>query len=140
MGLAALLALVVMGCGADDEATIATTTTTTPEEEALPFAEQAADSVLSYRLVDYAFQGPVRAEGRKLFFKAENAGTEDHELEVLDARGEALGEIEAFAPGVGSEPFAVELEPGTYTLQCILETKDGKVHRSLGMLAELVVG
>lgn len=95
--------------------------------------------MLSFRLVDYAFEGPREAKGPKVFFEAENAGSEDHELEVLDPDGEAVGEIEAFPPGGESEPLAVELEPGTYTLQGILETKEGKRHRDLGMVAELTV-
>ena len=35
--------------------------------------------------------------------------------------------------------LAAGLEPGTYTLQCILETEDGKFHKDLGMVATLTV-
>jgi plastocyanin len=53
--------------------------------------------------------------------------------------GEAVGEVEAFSPGAEAEPLAAVLEPGTYTIQCILETEDGKIHKDLGMVAMLTV-
>jgi uncharacterized cupredoxin-like copper-binding protein len=102
------------------------------------FEEADADAVLDYALLDYRFEGPKTAEGHKIFFKAVNDGTEDHELEVLDPKGEPVGEVEAMPPGEEGSA-ALELEPGTYTLQCILETADGRVHRDLGMVAELEV-
>lgn len=103
------------------------------------FEETEADTRLDYRLVDYAFDGPNTAQGPKVYFTAVNEGTENHELEVLDGSGEALGEIAEFAPGAGAEPLALELEPGEYTLQCILETADGRVHKDLGMALKLTV-
>lgn len=123
------------GGSADDPAA---TTSSTVGGEAPAFEESEADEVLEYELADYKFVGPTEAEAGKLFFKAENTGTEDHELEILDANGEAVGEVEAMPPG-DKGTLAVELEPGTYTLQCILETKDGKVHKDLGMEAEFTV-
>ena len=114
------------------------TTTSTVGGEAPAFEEADADAVLEFSLVDYSFEGPEGSDGGKIFFKAVNNGTEDHELEVLDVNGEALGEVEAMPPGEEGSA-AIELEPGTYTLQCILETADGKVHRDLGMVAELDV-
>jgi plastocyanin len=114
------------------------TTSSTVGGEAPAFEEADADAVLEYSLVDYRFEGPEEVAGHKIFFKAVNNGTEDHELEVLDASGEPLGEVEAMPPDEEGSA-AIELEAGTYTLQCILETADGKVHRDLGMVAELVV-
>ncbi len=78
-------------------------------------------------------------KGPKVFFTAKNSGTENHELEVLDASGEALGEIVEFAPNAAADPLALELAPGAYTLQCILETADGRVHKDLGMVLTLNV-
>ena len=143
-------ALVVGACGGDDEVSqqgsaqelSATTgtgvTTSTVGGQAPAFEEADADAVLEYALVDYKFEGPAEVEGQKVFFKATNEGAEDHELEVLDANGEPLGEVEAMPPGEEGSA-AIELAPGTYTLQCILETADGKVHRDLGMEMELEV-
>jgi hypothetical protein len=103
------------------------------------FTETEADTKLDYNLVDYKFEGPAEAKGPKVFFTARNTGKENHELEVLDPAGEALGEIAEFAPNAGADPIALELAPGTYTLQCILETADGKVHKDLGMELKLTV-
>jgi hypothetical protein len=137
-------ALVVGACGGSDELTQGGTateepmTTTSVPGQAPAFEEADADAVLDYELVDYHFEGPEQVEGRKIFFKAANHGTEDHELEVLDPDGEPVGEIEAMPPGQEGSA-ALELEPGSYTLQCILETADGKVHRDLGMQLDLEV-
>ena len=143
--------LALAACGGDEDdgaaappATDAETdesldeTTTSTVSEAPAFEESEADSVLEYRLVDFAFEGPRTARGPKLFFKAENVGSQEHELEVLDPGGEGLGEAEAMPPWANDD-LAIELEPGTYTLQCILETPDGRIHKDLGMVAELVV-
>ncbi|MGH8992704.1 MAG: hypothetical protein ACRDZ7_14445 [Acidimicrobiia bacterium] len=146
-------ALVVGACGANAElsqrgktaeaapttsSTAGGVTPTTTGSEAPAFAEGDADAVLDYRLVDYHFEGPIKVQGHKIYFKAANTGSEDHELEVLDANGDPLGEVEAMPPG-DEGSAAMELEPGTYTLQCILETKDGQVHRDLGMVMDLEV-
>jgi hypothetical protein len=129
------------GTSADAMATTTTmggVTTSTVGGQAPAFEEADADAVLDYELVDYRFEGPEEVEGHRIFFKAANHGTEDHELEVLDPNGEPVGEVEAMPPGEKGSA-ALELEPGTYTLQCILETADGKVHRDLGMHMELEV-
>ncbi len=120
--LALLLAVAGVGCGDDGGA----------------FGEDDADSVLSYLLVDYSIGGDPLAKGPKLFFKAANAGSQYHELKVLDDQDELVGEIEPVSPGA-SNGLAVELKAGTYTLQCTLKTQDGKIHRDLGMVAKLVV-
>ncbi len=103
------------------------------------FTEAEADTRADYNLVDYRFEGPTEAAGPKVWFTARNTGAENHELEVLDASGEALGEIVEFAPNADADPLALELQPGTYTLQCILETADGRVHKDLGMVSTLTV-
>lgn len=148
----ALVAVGGVACGGDDEgaadefadttsstaAAADTTSSTAGGEEALAFEEGDADAVLEYSLIDYEFIGPLEATAGKLFFKAVNDGTEDHELEILDPSGEAVGEIEAMPPGEEGE-FAAELAAGEYTFQCILETADGQPHTELGMLADFVV-
>lgn len=158
--MCAVAAVLVLGaCGDDDEgeavplgdsgttsstgggttsSTAGGTTSSTAGEEALAFGEADADAVLDYDLLDYAFDGPREVQGSRIFFKATNIGTEDHELEVLDPDDEPVGEIEAMPPEAEGS-VALVLEPGTYTLQCILETADGESHKDLGMLAELEV-
>ncbi|MGH8999470.1 MAG: hypothetical protein ACRDY7_08770 [Acidimicrobiia bacterium] len=115
------------------------TSTSVVEDAAPAFTEEEADTVLDYGLVDYLFEGPDMATGPKVYFNATNeAPDENHELEVLDPAGEALGEIVEMPPGE-SGGLALELEPGTYELQCIVETAEGKTHRELGMVLELTV-
>ncbi len=144
---ATLVATVGVACGDDDddegtadEFAGETSTSTTPEgeEEPLAFEETDADAVLGYSLVDYKFEGTFEATAGKLFFKATNNGTEDHELEILDSTGEAIGEIVAMPPKAEGA-FAAELAAGQYKFQCILENADGKPHTELGMFADFVV-
>jgi hypothetical protein len=144
----ALVATLGVACGDDDDDDAAadefageTSTSTSPEgeEEPLAFEESEADTVLTYSLVDYKFEGAgFEAPAGKVFFKATNNGTEEHELEVLDSTGEAVGEIVAMPPGEDGE-FAAELAAGNYKFQCILENAEGKPHTELGMVADFVV-
>lgn len=130
----------VGGSGSGSGAASGSASGSSSEAAATPaFTEAEADTKLDYTLVDYKFEGPTDAKGPKVLFTAVNTGKENHELEILDASGEALGEIVDFAPNADADPLAVELQPGTYTLQCILETADGKVHKDLGMVSTLTV-
>ncbi len=104
-----------------------------------PFSEDEADSVLSYLLVDYSIGGDSQAKGPKVLFKVANAGSQNHELEVIDGQGERVGAVPPFPVGATIKPLYLELEAGTYTLQCTLKNADGKVHRDLGMTTKLVV-
>ena len=103
------------------------------------FDRSQATTVAEYTLIDYSFQGPMTVKGPKVYVTARNEGSVDHELEVLNREGEPVGEIPAFAPRAGAEPLAVELQPGQYTLQCLVENADGKIHKDLGMVATLTV-
>ena len=102
------------------------------------FSEAEADTVVEATLEDHRFVGiPASVRGRKVFFEATNKGPADHELEVLKEGGEAVGEIPAMAAGK-SGTFAAELEPGRYTIQCLVE-EGGKTHVELGMITTLTV-
>lgn len=104
------------------------------------FDRAAADTAVEVTLVDFAFKGlPATVKGEKVFFTATNAGPAEHELEVLNPSGEAVDEIVAHAPNSGPKTLAVRLKPGTYTVQCILKTAEGKSHAELGMTAKLQV-
>lgn len=103
------------------------------------FSRADADTVVEVTLRDYVFEGlPPEIEGGKVFFSTTNAGPDDHELEILKADGEALDEIPLHGSGQ-ARTLAVRLDPGTYTVQCILKTANGRVHSDLGMTAPLVV-
>lgn len=104
-----------------------------------PFTEKGADSVLSYILVDYSIGGETQAEGPKVLAKVTNAGSQYHELEVIDGEGKRLGRVPPFPVGMTLKPLYLDLKPNTYTLRCNVTNPDGKVHRDLGMTTKLVV-
>lgn len=104
-----------------------------------PFSEKEADSVLSYILVDYSIGGDTQAEGPKVLAKVVNAGSQYHELEVIDGEGKRLGRVPPFPVGMTLKPMYLDLKPGTYTLRCNVTNPDGKIHRDLGMTTKLVV-
>ena len=98
-----------------------------------------ADTAIDVVLRDFAFDGmPASVKGPKLFIAATNAGPAEHELEILGADGKAVDEIEAMAAGRKGS-LGVEIAPGSYTVQCILTTAEGKSHKDLGMVAQLRV-
>src|SRR4051812_19278181 len=102
------------------------------------FEAAAANTKVTVKAVEYSFQiDPPQAVGPKVFFDVTNTGTEKHEFEVVGPDGKAVDEIVAFDPG-STKTLAVELAPGTYTIQCLL-VKDGKTHASLGMLSKYTV-
>lgn len=101
------------------------------------FTEADADTVVAVTFDDFAFVGLSQtAKGPKVFFRAKNQGEEEHEL-VITKDGEELYELEAIPPGEEGT-LAVELEPGTYRIICLVE-KDGKTHEELGMVTQLTV-
>jgi plastocyanin len=89
-------------------------------------------------------------------FAAENTGAENHELAFLPGGGDvpltgdgapdedalaAAGafELEAFGPGQTCNA-TYDLDPGTYTMFCIVETPEGTTHYEEGMRGTLTVG
>lgn len=103
------------------------------------FERSEADVVVEVTLADFAFKGlPASVSAGNVFFATTNAGPSDHELEVLGADGKPVDEIEAHPSGQ-SKTMALRLAPGTYTVQCILKTAEGRTHAELGMTAPLRV-
>jgi plastocyanin len=102
------------------------------------FARGEEDSTVELTLKDFAFEGvPAETKGEKVLFEA-RVITGEHELEVLDASGKALGEIEPFKTDDGEKTLALKLAPGTYTLQCLVD-EGARTHKELGMVATLHV-
>ncbi|MBW3575338.1 MAG: cupredoxin domain-containing protein [Actinobacteria bacterium] len=118
--------------------------------------EAEADQTVEISLGDYAFSPSMVDVGAGVVtFAAENIGTENHELAFLPGGADvplndegapdedalaAAGafELEAFGPGQTCNA-TYELEPGTYTLFCIVGSADGETHYDKGMKGELVV-
>jgi len=102
------------------------------------FDKAAATTVVETTLRDYAFVGiPPTVQGPNVFFEATIAGSNTHELEVVDASGASVDEIPPHRKGP-ARTLAVVLEPGTYTVQCLV--KEGtRTHAQLGMKTTLTV-
>ncbi|MEZ5165255.1 MAG: cupredoxin domain-containing protein [Acidimicrobiales bacterium] len=78
--------------------------------------------------------------GETIRFEMTNRGSQPHEFEVLDADGEALGEVAAMEPGASGGATITFPEAGTYTFQCILvDPETEKPHTELGMTGTFVV-
>ena len=107
------------------------------EDSEAAFEASEADSTVDVVLQDFAFVGiPAEVKGPNVLFKASvKAG--EHEIEITDSDGKAVGELEAFKPGKTKE-LALELEPGTYTAACHVE-EGAKTHEELGMKTTFTV-
>ena len=69
-----------------------------------------------------------------------NDGEQSHEFEVLDPKGETVGEIGETEPGKRGEATITFAKPGTYTYQCILEdAATHKEHSAFGMKGRFTV-
>ena len=115
-----------------------------------------ADAVVEIQAIDYAFVPPsIEVDAGVTTFEVENAGEAAHELAFLPGGGdvpltedgqpdeEALAEagafeLEAFGAGQTCEA-TYDLDPGEYTIFCIVETEDGTTHHELGMMGTLTV-
>jgi uncharacterized cupredoxin-like copper-binding protein len=88
--------------------------------------------------VDYAYTGlPASVQGPNVYFTVKNTGHTEHEFEVVGADGEPVSELPAFGVNL-TKTLAVKLQPGTYTVQCLI--KEGtKTHADLGMKTTLAV-
>lgn len=95
------------------------------------------DRELSLEAIDFTYPGldlgGITA-GQTIRFEMTNKGTQQHEFEVLDPDGEAVGEVAAMDPGATGGATITFDEPGEYTYQCILVDPDtDQQHDSLGM-------
>ena len=120
-----------------------------------PELEEQADETVAITAQDYAFDpSKVEVSAGVITFEVVNEGAEKHELAFLPGGGEvpfvdgapdeealeAAGafELEAFGPDQTCNA-TYELEPGTYTVFCIVETEDGTTHYELGMRGTVLV-
>ncbi len=133
---------------------------TAEEADCEPVGEELEDeatATVEIELVDHAIEpGVLEVEPGVTTFVTENEGEEAHELAFLPGGGPvplladgspdegALAEagafeLEAYGPGQTCS-ITVDLEPGEYTLFCVVEGEDGRTHLSKGMVAQLTVG
>ena len=107
------------------------------EESKPAFPESEATTKVAVTMTNFAFNGiPATVKGPKVFFTATNGTPTEHELIVVDSAGKELGEAHV-EPGKNGT-LAVELPPGTYSVEC--HVKEGeKLHTDLGMKTSLTV-
>lgn len=155
--------LAVAGCGGDevdDEASEASAAAATEGEVACepvnPDLESEAGETVEVTLREYEFDPPaIEVEAGTVTFATTNAGGAVHEFAVLPGGGdvpfvepgvpdeealEAAGAFEMEGYGPGQDCNATwELEPGDYTLFCIIDAGDGETHYEKGMEGTLTV-
>lgn len=117
--------------------------------------ESKADQTVKITATDYAFTpNKVTVPAGITTFEVRNDGDTNHELAFLPGGGdvplkdgkpdeaalEKAGafELEGFGPNKTCNG-TWKLEPGTYTMFCILTTKEGKTHYMEGMSGTLTV-
>lgn len=123
----ALLALAATACGGDDAP--APPGTPPPATAAAPAIRgDTVDVVLD----EYAFSVPDTVPSGRVVFALRNAGFEEHTFELK--RGERVWQTERPLNPGGRAALEVELEPGTYRIECSVSSHDAR-----GMVADLVV-
>ena len=81
----------------------------------------AYDREVTVTAKEFAFTGLAdftAKVGEKIEFKLANAGTTEHELEILDPRGTNIGEVGPTAPDKGGDVVVSLLKAGTYPYLC----------------------
>lgn len=161
-------ALTLGACGGDD-ATVGPATTGSGDDGVSPGAaygsecspvgqdrEAEATETVEIQVADYVFvPSEVDVTAGVVTFAVTNVGDEAHEVAFLPGGGQvpftedgapneqALAEGGAFeleAFPAGEECRATyDLQPGRYTLFCIVEAPDGETHYEKGMVGELTV-
>lgn len=100
-------------------------------------ATAKADRTITFDAVDFTYKSldlKGIAAGDTIRFVMENTGNQPHEFEVLDPKGDAIGEVAAVEKGKTGGATVTFEKAGTYTYQCILVDKaSGKKHTMLGM-------
>ena len=108
------------------------------ETTAPPFAKADANTAVDVTLQDYAFVGlPDTITGPNVAFAASIKGSNTHELVVLDDGGEVVGDLRPFKRPA-TQSLAVVLEPGTYSVQCLVK-EGSRTHAELGMRKTVTV-
>ena len=139
LAAAALLVALTGACGgsgggggdgddhAHDEAGDSSSTSTAPA-----FTEAEADTAVDVVLQDYAFVGlPDSVVGPNVHLSASIKGSNFHELLLDDENGELVEDLRPFKRPA-RQALAVVLEPGTYTVECLVK-EGSRTHAELGM-------
>ena len=163
--LVLLSALLILGaaCGGgdDDGDTDAGGDTETTENETPDGGEtEAGGGGLTITAVDFAFKVPASVPAGETEITLENAGKEEHELQLVPLSDDAPDveklldmpqkeaekffagkpiSIKPIAPGA-TETLNADLQPGTYGMVCfVVSKKEKKPHAFLGMYNQITV-
>jgi plastocyanin len=118
MAAAALISF--SACGADDVS-----------------APDATSRSVEIQMVEFAFQATesITIEaGETIEFIVTNAGTIDHQMEVLTDASRRLGKTDRLSPGMRSSLVVTFDEPGVYSVICDIDD-----HRTRGQQADFTV-
>jgi hypothetical protein len=126
-----------------------------PAEEVVP--APVAPSVVEVTATDYAFTMPDTLPAGVTTFRLVNQGAELHHVvltrvpdgmtvadfakappESPPAGTVMLGGPNPAVPG-GNAEATLDLQPGQYTVMCVIPSSDGKMHVTKGMMRTLVV-
>lgn len=139
-----MVALVLSGCASDGPSKVVDAHDDADdhghdEAPAATFQVEQATSEVVTTLTDYAFIGlPATVQGPNVLFRATIRGGNEHELVVVSEGGATVGAIKPFRAADGERTLAAVLEPGSYTVQCLV--KEGpRTHAQLGMRRDLTV-
>ncbi len=117
------------------------------EEETEQSSSGPGDVTVAVTMTDYAMNADKASvkEGDIRFIATNASAGQKHEMEVLRVKGDgsfdAIGEVEAIAPGAGGA-LTLELEPGAYQLACLIaKGEDGSPvdHYAQGMHTDFTV-
>jgi plastocyanin len=93
---------------------------------------EVAVSATDFKYVDLDMSGI--SAGNTIRFEMSNGGQQPHEFEVLDPKGEAIGEVASTEAGESRGATMTFEQAGEYSYQCILvDEPTGKKHTALGM-------
>jgi high-affinity iron transporter len=115
------LGLLLGGCVAASAGGVGSSPTPTPRTIAVAAREFAFDPTT------------IDATAGRVTFHVTNAGTVEHEFEILGAGDRTIDEVEGLVPGLSID-LTVELAPGTYRYVCRLPG-----HQAAGMTGTLTV-
>lgn len=135
-----LSALVLAACGDGEDrpgSSSGSASGSASSQSDAAFKEDDATSKATVAMRDFAFEGvPAQMKGEKAFFTVTNNGSMEHEFYVVGSDGEPVKE-DHVEKGK-TKQIAVELKPGSYTIECRIKTGD-KTHADIGMKAPLTI-
>ena len=110
---------------------------------ALAGCDSSGGEPTSYRLVEFAIDGPDRLDVGTATVTVENEGEFPHTLVITDETGTVMAATSLIAPGESTN-LTLELDPGTYSVTCriVAQTPDGDIvdHFEAGMHTTVHIG